>query len=94
MSDSRISADLLADFLKQTGDAHHVAFAASDGTDPDWATWYADHLRTLVGDGLGIAMSRSRLAELLETAQTEWDKGDKTQTWPEFYAQLILARAH
>jgi hypothetical protein len=94
MSDSRISADLLADFLKQTGDAHHVAFAASDGTDPDWATWYADHLRTLVGDGLATAMSHGRLVELLETAQTEWDESDKAQPWPEFYAQLILTRVH
>ena len=36
--------DELSALLTQTGKAHHEAFAATDGEDPDWAIWYADYL--------------------------------------------------
>ena len=29
------------ELLSQVGPAHHQAFAATDGEDPDWPTWYA-----------------------------------------------------
>ena len=35
----------LADLLLEAGRAHHTAFAATNGTDPDWAIWYADYLQ-------------------------------------------------
>jgi hypothetical protein len=30
--------------LHQAAETHHVVFAITDGTDADWATWYADWL--------------------------------------------------
>ena len=30
--------------LHQVAETHHVVFAITDGTDADWATWYADWL--------------------------------------------------
>ena len=41
--------------LHQTAETHHVVFAITDGTDADWATWYADWLANLssIGELLG-----------------------------------------
>ena len=35
----------LADLFLETGHAHHAAFAATDGADPEWPIWYAEHLQ-------------------------------------------------
>ena len=34
----------LVELLRETGRAHHAAFAATDGADPDWSEYYADEL--------------------------------------------------
>ena len=33
--------DELAALFRETGAAHHQAFAAKGGDDPDWPAWYA-----------------------------------------------------
>ena len=91
MSSSRISADQLADLLKRTGDAHHAAYAATDGTDPEWASWYSGHLQTLLGDGLGRPITRSEIVYLLCKAQKEQDADGLDETWTVYYANLMLA---
>jgi hypothetical protein len=35
----------LADLLNETAEAHHKAFAATDGVDDEWPIWYADYFR-------------------------------------------------
>ena len=37
--------------LHQAAETHHVVFAITDGTDADWATWYADWLANLSSIG-------------------------------------------
>jgi hypothetical protein len=91
MSDSRIPTDQLADLLKQTGDAHHAAYKATDGTDPEWASWYAGHLQTLLGDRLGRSITRSEIVYLLCKAQKDQDSSGSTEPWTDYYANLILA---
>jgi hypothetical protein len=91
MSSSRISADQLADLLKRTGDAHHAAYAATDGTDPEWASWYSGHLQTLLGDGLGRPITRSEIVYLLCKAQKEQDADGSDEAWTVYYANLMLA---
>ena len=34
----------LAAVLAKAGPAHHQAFIATDGDDPEWPLWYADHI--------------------------------------------------
>ena len=87
-----MSAYQLADLLNRTGDAHHVAFEETDGVDPEWATWYAEHLRPELGNSLGRSLSSDEIAELLSEAQDVLDSSDSAETWPEFYAAHILAR--
>ena len=35
----------LVDLFREAGQAHHTAFTATDGDDPDWPIWYADYLQ-------------------------------------------------
>jgi hypothetical protein len=42
--DSQKLTDELANLLNETAEAHHKAFAATEGKDPDWPIWYADYL--------------------------------------------------
>ena len=34
----------LANLLNDTSEAHHKAFAATDGVDDEWPIWYANYL--------------------------------------------------
>lgn len=92
MTNSRISVDQLAALLKQTGEAHHAAYEATDGTDPEWAMWYAGHLQALLGDGLGRAITRSEIVYLLCRAQEEQGSDGSDEPWPAYYARLMLAK--
>jgi len=38
----------LATLLDEVADAHHDAFAASDGEDPEWPRWYAHHVLPVI----------------------------------------------
>ena len=90
MADSRISADRLAELLKRTGDAHHAAYAATVCTDLEGASWYFGQLQTLLGDGLGRSITRSEIVYLLCKAQKEQDSSGSTESWTNYYANLML----
>ncbi len=45
----------LVDLLRETGHAHHAAFAATDGADPDWSEYYADEFIARACNGTRIA---------------------------------------
>jgi NAD(P)H-hydrate epimerase len=90
MSDQRISAKDLAALMKKTGDAHHAAYAASDGVDPEWAIWYSAHLQTLLGDGLGRPITRSEIVYLLCMGQEQQAANGSDEPWPMYYAKVML----
>ena len=83
----------LADLFHQTAEDHHVAYAASDGVDPDWSIWYADHLLEQgVEQLLKAKLLKSDLIYLLVLA-------DKTQNieapggqWERYYAEFFMSR--
>ena len=39
--------EAIIDSLVETAEAHHKAFSATEGEDPDWPIWYADHLLSI-----------------------------------------------
>src|SRR5437867_6375182 len=43
----------LAALFREAGAAHHKAFAATDGEDPDWPSWYARYLAPRLQQALG-----------------------------------------
>jgi hypothetical protein len=91
MPDPQISTDQLAALLKKTGDAHHAAYEVTDGTDPEWASWYSGHLQALLGDGLGRPITRSEIVHLLCKAQMEQAADGSEEAWTSYYAKLILS---
>ena len=91
MPDASLSVDDLADLLRRTGDAHHAAFASTDGDDPDWASWYAEYLENIVGPGLGRGLARSDVADLLTRAQSSLEASGSPEPWADYHARFILA---
>jgi hypothetical protein len=94
MTNSRATlVDDLAEMLHQTAEDHHVAYKETDGVDPDWSIWYADHLIQLgFGEKLGATFLKSDLIYLLVLA-------DKTQMleapggkWERRYADFFVTR--
>jgi hypothetical protein len=60
--------DELANLLNETTEAHHKAFAATEGEDPDWPLWYADYLLEKLRRMLKAKFTKSELIYLVEFA--------------------------
>jgi hypothetical protein len=77
--------DEIAALLTETGAAHHEAFADTDGDDPDWPLWYAEHLRPRLGGALTVSEIVHRLVDAeLRRRET----GDPTP-WQQLYAARL-----
>ena len=57
----------LSELLHEVAETHHVVWKITDGEDPDWASWYADHLLRLTHfqDLIGKPVVRSELVYML-----------------------------
>ena len=86
--------DRLAELLSITAEAHHRAFNATDGFDPDWPAWYANHLLANGFERLidGVSPAASELAGLLREADRRYRAEAKNESWQSFYAQLLRDR--
>lgn len=82
----------LVDLLLETGQAHHAAFAATDGADPDWPIWYAEHLQTPFAEALQTPFTKSQLIYCLMDADFEQIARAPESSWPEFYADQFIER--
>lgn len=77
--------EALAEVFRAAGRAHHEAFPDDD--DPDWALWYADHVREAVNSGLGRDLSTIEIADLFRRAEA---RRAPDEDWPVFYAEFFL----
>lgn len=83
----------LADLFHQTAEDHHVAFRATDGVDPDWSIWYADHLLAQgVEKLLDATLLKSDLIYLLVLADKEQQREAPGGRWERYYADFFLSR--
>ncbi len=82
--------DAIAAILAETGRAHHEAFAATDGEDPDWAIWYADHARDRLAERIGMDFTLSQLVYCLIRADIEHQARSPDSDWADFYAGEIV----
>lgn len=80
----------LIDIFRETGRAHHAAFAATDGADPDWPIWYAEHLQIPIADALQTTFTKSQLIHCLMDADIEHATRASETDWPEFYADHFI----
>ncbi len=76
----------IAALMVETGKAHHEAFAATDGADPDWPIWYAGYLHERLAKVLQTAFTKSELVYCLMNADFERDALAPDSNWHEFYA--------
>ena len=55
----------LLELLEAAGPAHHQAFIATDGEDPEWPLWYAEYLQEGMSAALDTPFTKSRITYLL-----------------------------
>jgi hypothetical protein len=76
--------------LDETQHAHHQAYLATDGYDPDWSIWYADYLLDKLPPLLEADLTRSDLTYLLvylsKLQQLEAPGG----RWSRYYAKTLV----
>jgi hypothetical protein len=92
---SAVTADIqqLADLFHQTAEDHHLAFQATDGVDPDWSIWYADHLLTQeMEKRLDAKLLKSDLIYLLVLVDKEQQREAPGSRWERYYADFFLRR--
>jgi len=82
----------LVDLFREAGHAHHEAFAATDGDDPDWSIWYADYLQDPFAERLDMHFYRSQLIYCLMNANFEHQARSPESDWSEYYADQLLER--
>ena len=90
--DNRELIKQIAQMLSDTAEAHHLAFSATDGVDPDWSLWYADQLREPLGKLLNATFIKSDLVYLLVLADKEQLMRAPGADWPTYYAKLLVER--
>lgn len=83
----------IADLLHEAGQTHHTVYRITDGTDPDWASWYSDWLVRLseLPTLLGTEPVRSELTSLLVKLDREYAAEPREERWEDFYARELLA---
>jgi hypothetical protein len=89
-ADQRV--ERVAGLLREAAQAHHRAFVATDGEDPEWPAWYADYLQAPLGQALGVALARSEIAKVLVEADRAYREQAAPEDWPLFYARAFLRR--
>ncbi|MCO6450497.1 MAG: hypothetical protein J5I90_06870 [Caldilineales bacterium] len=78
--------DQLSELFRDAGKAHHQAFFATDGDDPEWPLWYAEYLIDNVRPILGEELTVSELVYHLVTLSKRQPVFTESCTWPQYYA--------
>ena len=89
MNDKR---QALAHLFRSAGQAHHQAFAAVNGDDPEWPEWYAQYLAGPLSQLLGTQIESAQLAATLRDLDAEMRRVAPSADWPLYYTDRFLAR--
>ena len=91
--EKRQRKETLAALLHQTAEDHHVAFKATDGVDPDWSIWYAEHLLEQgIEKLLDAKLLKSDLIYLLVLADKQQISEAPGAHWENYYADFFVNR--
>lgn len=82
----------LGSLFAQTQNAHHEAFAATNGAHPDWPLWYAEHMHERLAKLLGAKLTKSELVYLLVLVAKEQALHAPGAEWTSYYARWFAAR--
>ena len=83
--------DAVAALLHEAAETHHHVYRITDGTDEDWASWYASWLLDLseLPQLLGAQPVRSHLVHALVQLDRDHTTGKIDEPWPHFYARHL-----
>lgn len=84
----------VAELLHEVSEVHHVVYRVTDGTDDDWASFYADWLtrHSELGEVLGDTPVRSHLAHELVECDRAYTRAAPDQRWEDWYAGRVAER--
>jgi hypothetical protein len=83
----------VAELLHEAAETHHhQVFRITDGTDDDWASWYAEWLVTLseLPELLGAKVVRSDLTYMLVRLDKEYTERRPAERWEDYYARELV----
>ena len=80
----------LTQLFRDAGAAHHRAFLATNGDDPQWPQWYAAWLAVRMEALLGRAFDVPQLAQQLEALEKQRQSSKPAPDWPFFYAESFV----
>ena len=90
--EKRQRKETIAALLHQTAEDHHVAYKATDGVDPDWSIWYAEHLLEQGFEKLLDAkLLKSDLIYLLVLADKQQLSEAPGGHWENYYADFFVS---
>ena len=86
--------DQIATLLHEAAETHHQVYRITDGTDSDWASWYADWLTRLseLPELLETTPVRSELTYELVRLDKEYNATTSADPWPDYYARALTKR--
>ena len=91
--EKRQRKETIAALLHQTAEDHHVAYKATDGVDPDWSIWYAEHLLEQgIEKLLDAKFLKSDLIYLLVLADKQQLNQAPGVHWENYYADFFVSR--
>ena len=81
----------LAVLLQEAAETHHRVYRITDGTDDDWASWYASWLLELseLPQLLGTRPVRSHLVHALVQLDRDHSAAKTDESWQNFYARHL-----
>ena len=82
----------LIELFRDTGPAHHRAYFAANGADPEWPLWYAEYMQPRLNQVLETTLTRSELVYLLVLVEKERAAGSPASAWTEYYADFFIDR--
>ena len=89
MTEADLTGQLEALF-HEVAKAHHQAYIETDGADPEWPLWYAEHLRDRLGALLDASFTKSELVYMLVLVANEQPLRAPGANWARYYAKFFL----
>jgi len=82
----------LSGLFSDTAQAHHAAYSATNGEDPEWPLWYTDYLQEPLGRALNTTFYKSQLIYCLMNADFEQQARDPDADWTEYDADYFIEK--
>jgi len=89
MKNTQLENKLLTLF-DSTAKAHHEAYSATDGDDPEWPIWYADYLQQPISKIFNKPFLKSQLIYCLMNVDNEFTAREIKSAWQKYYSNHFL----